>query len=133
MTVHSFLAPIPKIHFESALDVLKTKEFVLFGSNAFEFFRDLNIGTKGLLYLSHDEAGPEALYEAVFQGSVEGFPMKQLEAQGFRPSTAFGEKWACYWKVSEVKELPKPIELSSIKTKNGKYLTSFPRGPLAII
>lgn len=62
MTTTSFLAPVPKIHFESALDVL-TKDFVLFGSDARSFFEDAEIAWRVLLYLSHDEAEPEVLYE----------------------------------------------------------------------
>ncbi|MBK8185034.1 MAG: hypothetical protein IPK63_19920 [Candidatus Competibacteraceae bacterium] len=132
--MNSFLAPIPKIHFDSAIDILKAKDFVLFGSDASEFFNNLETGIKCLIYLSHDQAEPVVLYEAVYQGLVRNAEeMHALEAQGFRPSTAVGEKWGFYWKISEVKKLPQPIELSSIKTKSGKYLKSFPRGPVAVI
>lgn len=133
MPGYALLAPVPKLHISSALEVLKTKEFVCFGSDSWEVFTKLEVGAKTYIYVSHTDGEGEIGYEAKFCGTVN-IPkdMKELESNGFRPASAIGEEWGFFWKVSSVKKLLTPLPLSSVQLPSGKYLTSYPRGPMQV-
>jgi len=134
MSGYALLAPVPKLHVISALEVLKTKEFVCFGSNSWEVFTKLEIGAKTYIYVSHAEGEGEIGYEAKFCGTVDNLKdMKKFEGDGFRPASAIGENWGFFWKVSDIKNLSTPLPISSVQLPSGKYLTSYPRGPIQVI
>lgn len=128
------LAPVPKVHLDSAIEVLTSHDFVLFGSDAFRFFDETEIGSKVLIYVSHENAEPVVSFEGIYEGYERDLlRMRQLEKAGYRPSSTFGEKWGGYWKVSDIKALTDPIPLSNIQLKGGSYLKGYPRGPLRVL
>jgi hypothetical protein len=131
---YSLLAPVPEVHVNAALDVLKSKPFVCFGSDSFEVFVKLEVGTKVYIYVSHAKEGSEVVgYTATYRGTVNTVSeMKKLESEGYRPATAGGEQWGFFWKVSDLASLAKPLPLSLMQLPSGKYLTSAPRGPLQV-
>jgi predicted RNA-binding protein with PUA-like domain len=134
MPGYALLAPIPSRHLEGAIEVLKKKDFVLFGSEAFDVFKKTEVGSKVLIYVSHENAEPVVSYSAVYRGIVgDPMAMRQLEKEGYRPTSTTGERWGFYWKVSEIKKLSNPIPLSDIQLVSGNYLNSYPRGPQQIV
>ena len=131
----ALLAPIPLRHLEGAIELLKDKEFVLFGSDKFaDVFDKTEVGSEVLIYVSHDDAEPVVSYRGTY-GGIVGSPMqmRRFEKQGYRPPSTVGEKWALYWKVSDITKLPKPIALSDIQLATGGYLKGYPRGPLHVV
>jgi hypothetical protein len=130
---YSLLAPIPRMHLDGAVDILAEKEFALFGSESFDVFEKTDVGTKVLIYVSHDQADPLITYEGRYGGLVgDPMEMRRLEKQGFRPHSTVGEKWAFYWKITDLKKLDTPIPFSEIQLASGGYLKGYPRGPLHI-
>lgn len=128
MPGYSLLAPVPIEHLEAALAVLKMK-----GSESWEVLSKVEIGAKTYIYVSHADKG-HIEYEAVFRGLVhQPSQMKSLELEGYRPSTAVGEKWSFYWKVDSIKKLVKVLPISSVQLPSGKYLKTFPRGPIQVV
>jgi len=129
----ALLAPVPRQHVSAALDVLRTKEFVCFGSDSWDAFSTLDIGAKTYIYVSHTEDDGEIEYEAVYRGTVNKPPeMRKLEREGFRPATTIGEKWGFFWKVSDIKPVKTPLPISRVQLPSGKYLKSYPRGPIQV-
>ena len=134
MLGYSLLAPIPVMHLRGAIEILQTKEFALFGSEAFDVLNDTASGTKVLIYASHDEAEPIVSYVGTFSGIVgDPMEMRKLEKAGYRPGTTEGEKWSFYWKIKEIEPLSTPIPLSEIQLASGRYLNGYPRGPLHVL
>lgn len=133
MPGYSLLVPIPVMHLEGALEILEKREFVLFGSEAFDVFEKTEVGTKILIYVSHDEATPEVGYIGTYGGLVgDPMEMRRLEKDGFRPPTTAGEKWGFYWKVTGLNKLDQPIPLSEIQLASGGYMKGYPRGPIHV-
>src|SRR5690554_3499931 len=96
----AILAPIPARHLEGAIAVLKDKSFVLFGSEAWELFSNTEIGSKVLVYVSHDQAEPVVKHSGTYEGLVtDPMQMRKLEKEGYRPASTVGEKWGCLWKL----------------------------------
>jgi hypothetical protein len=134
MSGFSLLAPIPVTHLQGAVEILAEKEFVLFGSEAFDVFEKTEIGTKVLIYVSHDAAEPVVSYTATYGGFVgQSLEMRRLEREGYRPPSTMGEKWSFYWKIFALQALAERIPLSEIQLASGGYLKSVPRGPLHVI
>ena len=131
---YSLLAPVPIMHLRGAMEILESKEFALLGSEAFDVFAKTDIGTKVLIYASHDDAEPVVSYAGVFEGIVgDPIEMRRLEKQGFRPESTAGEQWGFFWKLKEITPLEQPMQLSSIQLTSGRYLDGYPRGPLHIL
>lgn len=134
MEKSAFIAPIPYMHLEGAIEILKEKPFTLFGTEAFDFFQEVKEGARVLIYRSHEEAEPIVSYEGIYRGYVgDSGEMRRLTMEGFRPATTAGESWAMYWKCSDIRALPSPLPLGSVQLASGKYLTAYPRGPMAIV
>ena len=130
----AFVAPVPYMHLNGALEILETKAVALFGTEAFDFFQDVEVGAKVLIYRSHDEAEPLVSHQGIYKGYVGNMTeMRRLEHAGFRPPTTAGERWAMYWKCSDIQLLAEPIALGDIQLASGKYMTTYPHGPLAIV
>lgn len=133
MIKSSFLAPVPYMHLDSAIEILQEKPFVLFGTEAFEFFRNVEEGARVLIYRSHEDIGP-IYYQGIYRGYVsDPSEMKRLERNGFRPETTSGESWGMYWKCSDIQLLPHPIPLEQIQMVSRKYMKKYPRGPVGIL
>ncbi len=135
MPGYALLAPIPAEHLEGAIELLKTKDFVLFGSEAYETFLKTETGAKVLIYASHKNAEPIASYRAVYRDIVKDLAeMQRLEKEGYRPPTTVGEKWAFYWKVSDIEKLADPIPLSDLQLATGGYFDKgYPWGPVHVL
>jgi hypothetical protein len=97
MSGYSLLAPVPIMHLKGAIDILKDKDFALFGSDAFDVFEKTDVGAKVLIYASHDESEPVVGYVGIFEGIIgDPMEMRRLEKQGYRPKSTEGEKWGFY-------------------------------------
>lgn len=130
----ALLAPIPLRHLEGSIELLRDKEFVLFGSDKFDVFEKTEVGSEVLIYVSHDDAEPVVSYRGIYRGIVgEPMQMRHLERLGHRPPSTAEEKWALYWKVSNITKLAKPIALSDIQLPTGGYLKGYPRGPTHVV
>ncbi|MFC6673180.1 hypothetical protein [Marinobacterium aestuariivivens] len=122
------------MHIQGAIDILKDKDFVLFGSEAFDVFEKTDIGAKVLIYASHDESEPVVSYVGIFEGIIgDPMEMRRLEKRGYRPKSTAGEKWGFYWKVKGIEPLDQPVRLSEVQLASGKYLDGYPRGPLHVL
>lgn len=131
---YALLAPIPFNHLQGALRLLTEKDFVLFGSGAYDVFASVEAGVEVLVYVSHDTANPVATYRGVYRGLVDRpLDMRRLEKAGFRPMTTAGEKWPFFWKLSDIEKLASPYPLSNIRLPSGGYLNGYPRGPMQIV
>lgn len=139
--VHEFalLAPVPLMHLESALGVSDTETQVSFGSNNFQFFRDLDGVREGapipaMIYASHEgelKHNFEVSWVGWYSGKDEGRPVLKL-----RPPTARGEKWATHWYVKGLRELSanKRMPMSMIeKLSGGKWKAGPVRGPTKVL
>ena len=130
----SFLAPIPYMHLDGAIEILKEKPFALFGTEAYDFFLDVEVGAKVLIYRSHEDADPVVTYQGIYCGYIGDMgEMRRLERQGFRPETTVGEQWGMYWRCSDIEILPEPLPFREVQLGSGNYLSSYPRGPIEII
>ena len=130
----SFLAPVPYMHLDGAIEILKGKPFVLFGTEAFKFFQDVEEGARALIYRSHEDADPVISHQGIYRGYVGDLgEMRRLERDGFRPATTSGESWGMYWKCSDIQLLPHPIPFGQVQLASRKYLKCYPRGPAEIV
>lgn len=133
MAKSAFLAPVPYMHLEGAIEILQEKPFALFGTEVFDFFVDVELGARILIYRSHEEAEPLISHQGIYQGYVsDPFEMKKLEREGYRPPTTIGEKWGMYWKCSDIKSLSQPMAFGEIQLASRKYLSGYPRRPIEI-
>lgn len=134
MSGYSLLAPVPIMHLRGAIDILKAKDFALLGSKAFDVFEKTDIGTRVLIYASHNEAEPVVSYVGVFDGIIgTQIEMRRLEKEGYRPESTAGEKWEFYWKIKEIQALDQPLRLSEVQLTSGRYLDGYPRGPFHVL
>lgn len=134
MAKSAFLAPVPYMHLDEAIEILQERSFALFGTEAFDFFVDVEMGAKVMIYRSHEEAEPHISHQGVYRGYVgDAVEMKKLEREGYRPPTTLGEKWGMNWKCSDNKSLPQPMAFAEIQLASGKYLSGYPRGPMEIV
>jgi hypothetical protein len=145
----AILAPVPLEHLQSALLVLESRPYVSFGSQRFEFFRDidsrrLDQDVPVLIYPSHEDTEAKLTYEvgwlATYIGAVEAETDKQRdENDECRPGstaqypTDNSTGWAVFWRVRGLQELAPerrvPIRnLNKHRTGRGRS-GSPPRGP----
>lgn len=138
----ALLTPIPEIHLRSGLDVLKTKPEVSFGSNSFEIFRQLEVHAPKhaipvMIYCSQ-----EGEIKHNFDVSWFGWYVRKEEPKNSRPSdislrpaTAAHEKWATFWHLTGLCELPagKRVPIAKIsKLTGGKWKPAPVRGPTIV-
>jgi hypothetical protein len=53
----SLLAPIPRMHLDGAIEILNENLFALFGTETYDFFRDVEEGAKVLMVTHPEKAG----------------------------------------------------------------------------
>jgi hypothetical protein len=138
----ALLTPIPEVHLRSALDILRTKSEVSFGSNSFEVFRQLDFHAKThpvpvMIYCSQ-----EGEVKHNFDVSWFGWYVRKEEPKNSRPSdpslrptTAIDEKWATFWHLTALCELPtgKRVPIAKIsKLSGGKWKPAPVRGPTIV-
>jgi hypothetical protein len=139
----ALLAPVPSGHLTSALETLKSEDWVAFGSGNAKLFKKLESLRKGLdvdvyIYASSPsgDSPPEASWRARFIGIAHDSSAQSLTK--FRPaSTANDTSSAIYWQVVELKRVPPPDRLKIADftgfEKGKAYSSTFvPRGPLLI-
>lgn len=139
----ALLTPIPEVHLRSALDVLKAKNEVSFGSDSFEVFRELEAHVKKhsvpvMIYCSQ-----EGEVKHNFEVSWFGWFVCKEEPKNSRPTdpslrppTAEGETWATFWHLTGLHELPpkKRVPIAKIsKLSGGKWKPAPVRGPTIVV
>lgn len=144
----ALLAPVPRRHLDSGVEVLRREGRVAFGSRAWELFRkldDLRCGepVDVYIYASHEDGNAEVSWLARYVRSVESQDGAHPEGMRLRPlTTASNESdnlghWAVFWELDELRCL-EPHERHPMTdfTPFGKrkaYGKSFvPEGPLLI-
>lgn len=147
----AILAPVPREHLDSGLDVLTKLDYVSFGSQKWELFREIELlrdseDVPVLIYPSHEDDVVKLTYQvswtAWYIGSTEDNAEKiSDQSNGHRPPTTkkyhdvgdHAGAWAVFWRVKQLKQLPEaewiPIrELDSYKTGYWRK-NAAPRGP----
>jgi hypothetical protein len=121
MVDFAIIAPVPAMHLESAEEIARTRDYVSFGSNKWELFREVD-ELRGsevvpvLLYASHDDRADPS-YRVAWKGEYIGHVEQQRdkihdERNGHRPATTLNPHdnasvWAAYWRVRNLQRLPK--------------------------
>jgi len=147
----AILAPVPREHLDSALDVLAKLDYVSFGSQKWELFREIETlrgsdDVPVLIYPSHEDDVVKLTYQvswtAWYIGRTENKTKKMFDQEnGHRPPTTkkyhslgdHADAWAVFWRVRQLKQLPEsewvPIrDLDSYKTGYWRK-NAAPRGP----
>lgn len=145
----ALLAPVPADYLEEGCKASRETGYVSFGSQKFEFFRNLDKerGTEkvpALLYASHEDVEIrtdfEVSYIAWYIGSTEDYMEKKSdEANGHRPESALTDyndkasRWPTFWRVEKLQKIPKNvlIKVTDIQIlSTGKPRKNFaPYGP----
>jgi hypothetical protein len=146
----AILAPVPFRHLDSGKEVSSAEGFVCFGSNDFEFFREVDElratdPVPVLFYQSHDPDGKarfETLWFGWYEGRVEDTAEKRRLEAAHRPPTTMpnpddnASGWGTFYKVRGLRPLEPHERLPFYKLtlfKSGrKKMASPPRGPLLI-
>jgi hypothetical protein len=118
----AILAPVPREHLDSALEVLRDHDYVSFGSMKWDLFRqvdDLRTGedVPVLIYPSHESEEVRTTFEVSWIGWYIGHTDDTMEKRhdevcGHRPPStrkykeddAYG--WAVFWRVTDLQMLP---------------------------
>lgn len=145
----SVLAPVPRQHLESAVDICRKTGHVCFGSDKWELFRELDARRQDddvpvLIYASHNEDladwGFVVAWRGIYIGSLEDTEAKYAEeTAGHRPPTTQQYRadnaagWGVFWKVKNLVELPDSErreirEFQSFRTGRDRD-NAAPRGP----
>lgn len=135
----ALLAPVPKIHLQSALGTLDKWGSVAFGSNKFEVFQKLDKECDGktvdvYIYASHADGSfdPDVSWLARYIRSVEHCDPK------LRPTSSINDTpFGVYWIVDQLRcdDRKKRLHVAELKgfRKNKPYSLKFvPEGPLLI-
>ena len=141
-TEYELLAPVPSFHLESGLDALREHRGVLFGSDAFELFWELETLRKGKpvrvwIYESHADPKPVVSWVGTLRGIVSSDNRPKLaKFRHMRPkSTETDGAFALFWRLSALERLEKPFAISELygRGKNKQFRSDFtPRGPLLV-
>lgn len=115
----ALLAPVPLIHLEDAPGVIEEVGKVAFGSQAFQFFRELDLDRGGLavetfIYASH--AGVRDL-SVTWHGLYVGHEENREPVRYRPPSTLEWDgknAWGTYWIVRDLERLTEPIPIAEL-------------------
>ena len=138
----AFLAPVPCIHFQSALEMIKRGSVVAFGTNKFPL-DDVPPRTRVLFYISAtgSETDPDArrLHVPPHQVTFEGVFVTYTSAKRdkhpnpeIRPPSAFStdDAWANFYEVERIREIERPVFLRHLRWAGNKSKVEMPpRGP----
>lgn len=147
----ALLAPIPEEHLISALEVLREREKVAFGSRAWEVFRELDKMIGGgsvdvFIFASHasfSQSPPRVSWRAKYLGHQLAKGGAYPGGDSFRPKSTFkypGDNkgyWAVFWEVCDLIQLPtiQQIKIGDLGGygKAKPYVKHFiPEGPILI-
>jgi len=145
MAKKAILAPIPKIHLESASEVSIRTGFVAFGSRKYHMFEKLNSDCPKtplpvLIYASHSKNGEQMLdLNASWMGWYIGFiaavnGKHPIGQECHRPDSTKSDSsdWYIFWHVAFLKKLnsQEHIPIHELKALSGTLRKkSAPRGP----
>lgn len=148
MIDYAILAPVPLIHIESALTIADAAEYVCFGSDKYDFFREIDEERQGervpvLLYGSHEDPARAGAYRAGWMGwyvgSTEDENEKALDEQhGCLPPSAIAnrnsgratERWGTLWRVGKLSPVPQS-DIRAIRAfRNWKSRTKRSNAPV---
>ena len=146
----ALLAPVPLEHLISGLPVCKAAGKVAFGSNAFQTFRDLDLLREDLtcdVYIYPSDSGlfgkPKIRWLATYIRHVDSNNGRHPDGMAYRPTSSEAYPsdnlgfWACFWEVSDLRELSSSDALSMNRLKGAKtaksYVSGFiPHGPVIV-
>jgi hypothetical protein len=150
----AILAPVPEIHLLSAMETITKLEHessdetvkTAFGSMDFEVFRKVDElrgdrSVEVLIYASNSDAdqplNSQASWHGTYIGHVNSRNGRYPGKAKFRPSSTATDKptWAVFWEVQDLKPLPSPVKMASLKGlgKKSYYNSRFiPESPLLI-
>ena len=138
MSDFAILAPVPMEHLRSGYELAPNVEHVAYGTNKWEWLRDVEIDRAGmpipmLLYASHEGDDADPTCNVAWIGWLVGSSESEREVKDHRPpSTQTDGKWGAFWLVKGLKPLPKADQLPISKiqtTKGGWRKEAPPRGP----
>ena len=139
----AILAPVPLVHLRSGAGIARKTGFVAFGSDKWEFFRNIDemrhdMRVPALIYASHAGAPTKDRFAASWAGwyieHVESRMGWHPKGKKHRPRSADGDSpdFAVFWHVSQLRELTdeQRLPISKIQTVNGGWRKNAPpRGP----
>lgn len=140
----SILAPVPLAHLQSWVEITNgTKEFVAFGSDKWEFFRNIDemrddLRVPVLIYASHVGVPTKdrfvVSWAGWYIGSVESRLGRHPDGMTHRPPSTKTDSpdFAVFWHVSQLRELTdeQHLPISKIQTiKGGWRENAPPRSP----
>ncbi len=144
----AILAPVPEVHLISGMETCDREGKVVFGSEAWELFRQVDTLRRGeavevFIYPCHADSEKPMRLEACWHGFYVGHvPSRRGRYPGdkrFRPQSAETDKptWAVFWEIEDLEELPEidyiPIaSLRGFDKKSDYALRTAPHGPLLI-
>ena len=125
----AILTPVPLRHLESGLETCREHGKVAFGSMGCEFFRNVDSkrGDKDVsafIYASlvEQSIGAKASWQAIYTGYVNALQGKHPEGGKYRPETTNSDgDWNVFWEVRDLRPLPQPIEISSLRGHGKKF------------
>ena len=141
-TAIELLAPVPVAHLESGLESLQKTGGVLFGSDAFELFLNLDHLRKGLsvqvwIYESFSNSKAVVSWRGIYEEFISSNDHHKLEhLQAMRPpSTKTDGAFAVYWRLSLLEKLDQSFPISNLygRGRSTPFTKFFvPRGPTLI-
>jgi hypothetical protein len=129
------LAPVPAVLLRSALETCQEHGLVGFGTNAVEFFEELDAELPVVIYPTVHYGDPEGYGRYSFQGTytdVERADEKGLHRNPrVRPAKVFDAKepdtpWRGFWHVKDLCKLTTRIPVEKLTALNKK--THLPKG-----
>ena len=138
----SLMAPVPSFHLDSGLETLQEEGGILFASNAFSVFHQLESTRKGQsvtvwIYESHQNSKAVIKWKGTYVGYVSSDDRGQMKLKKrLRPkSTKNDGHTAVYWQLNHLEKLEKPIMITNFfGLGNRKSFKSnfIPQGPTII-
>ncbi|MCL9998306.1 MAG: hypothetical protein NBV68_02900 [Erythrobacter sp.] len=134
----AILAPVPSNHLVSGLQHSAKHGRIAYGTNKWEWLREVERDRDGepvpvLIYSSHEGSDADLSCVVAWIAKLVASSEKEKEIADARPpSTATDGKWASFWLVEDLKQLPKEdaLPISAIQTTAGGWRKeSPPRGP----
>ncbi len=131
----AILAPIPEEHLISGLETCASEGKVVFGSDAWELFRQVDQMRKGsevavFIYPCYpDSEKPlrtEIAWRGIYTGHIPSRRGRYPGDQQLRPKSTAGEKptWAVYWEMQQLTQLSETefVPMASLRAIDKKAL-----------
>jgi hypothetical protein len=141
----ALLAPVPLQHLHSGVATCQQEGKVAFGSNAFDALHKLTEDAQGapcdVFFYASDACTPgppKVTWKGRYLRWVHAKAGRYPNGEKYRPATTESDtKWALFWEVSDLRELPAPehIPVGNLEAigKSSKLPPHFvPIGPLVV-